>query len=240
MSEIPPARRRVRALLLDFDGLIVDTESPAYDSWNEVYAEHGREMDLLAWADCISNRESTFDPLDDLEHLLGPGTIDAMTVAARRNRRKDELTDMTELLPGIREYIHEAKALGLKLGIASGSSRGWVTRHLQRLGVAEGWDCLRCRDDVERSKPHPDSYLALLDCLGVAADEAIALEDSPNGIRAAQAAGILCVAVPNDLTRRLDLSGADMLVQSLGDHPLARLLADAGAIRRQAGPAGAR
>jgi HAD superfamily hydrolase (TIGR01509 family) len=223
-----------RALLFDFDGLIVDTESPSYDSWNEVYAEHGHQMDLLAWADCISNRESSFDPLADLERLLGPGTIDAMEVEARRARRKDELTDVTQLLPGIREYLEEARAMGLKLGIASGSSRRWVTRHLERLGVAEAWDCLRCWDDVERSKPHPDSYLALLDCLDVPAAEAIAFEDSPNGVRAAQAAGILCVAVPNDLTRRLDLSHADMRVDGLGGHPLRRLLEDAAAARAQA------
>lgn len=214
----------VRALLFDFDGLIVDTESPAYDSWNEVYAEHGQELDLLAWADCISNRESTFDAMAHLRQLLGEGAIDAVAVEAGRNRRKDELSDLAGLLPGVRDYVDQAGAAGLKLGIASGSTRGWVIRHLERVGIAEGWDCLRCRDDVERSKPHPDPYLSLLACLEVGAEEAIAFEDSPNGIRSAQAAGIYCVAVPNTLTRRLDLGAADSMVESLQDLPLSELL----------------
>jgi HAD superfamily hydrolase (TIGR01509 family) len=225
MSDVPP----IRALLFDFDGLIVDTETPSYESWNEIYREHGHELDVNQWADVLSNRESTFDALANLQALLGDDVrLDAVDLDDRRSRRKDQLTDVAELLPGIHQYVSEARATGLKLGIASGSSREWVMRHLERLGIDEGWDCMRTRDDTPRSKPHPDPYISLLECLGVAAAEAIALEDSPNGITSARAAGIFCVAVPNSLTRQLDLSHADLTIESLQDLPLADLVRRAG------------
>lgn len=224
MSDVPS----IRALLFDFDGLIVDTETASYESWNEIYREHGHELDVNLWADVLSNRESTFDAVANLQELLGDTQIDAPALSDRRKRRHDELTDRAELLPGIQEYMVEAKAMGLKLGIASGSSRGWVMRHLERLGLAGGWDCIRSHGDTDRSKPHPDPYVALLECLDVTAADAIALEDSPNGVTSARAAGIYCVAVPNALTRRLDLSHADLIVESLQDVPLPELIRKAG------------
>src|SRR5260370_40757988 len=96
----------------------------------------------------------------------------------------------------------------MKVGVASSSSRDWVHGHLERLGILDLFDCLCSRDDVEHVKPAPDLYLAVLACLGVNAYEAVALEDSPNGILSAQHAGLRCVAVPNPITADLDLSEA--------------------------------
>ena len=86
-----------------------------------------------------------------------------------------------------------------------------------------------CADgDTTRCKPSAALYLEALDALGVEAGEAIAIEDSPNGVAAARAAGIFCVAFPNDVTRGLDLSQADLLLESLEDVPLGELLARVG------------
>ncbi len=113
---------------------------------------------------------------------------------------------------------------GLKLGVASSSTREWVRGHLARLGILERFDCLRCRDDVANAKPEPDLYIAVLDCLGVAAAQAVAIEDSPNGVAAAKRAGMRCVAIPNTITARLDLSQADVVLTSLAEVTLAQLL----------------
>jgi beta-phosphoglucomutase-like phosphatase (HAD superfamily) len=83
---------------------------------------------------------------------------------------------------------------------------------------------MRCRDDVANVKPEPDLYLAVLDCLEVRAAEAIAIEDSPNGVAAAKRAGMRCVAIPNSITARLDLSAADVRLASLADVTLPELL----------------
>jgi putative hydrolase of the HAD superfamily len=77
---------------------------------------------------------------------------------------------------------------------------------------------------VYRSKPDPELYLNVLDKLGVSNSEAIVFEDSPNGILAARRAGIFTVAVPNQITRRLPLDGADLRLESLADLPLEQLL----------------
>jgi beta-phosphoglucomutase-like phosphatase (HAD superfamily) len=121
-------------------------------------------------------------------------------------------------------HIDQAKGMGLKVGVASSSTAEWVRGHLSRLGILEQFDCLRCRDDVAHAKPEPDLYVAVLDCLGVAASEAFAIEDSPNGVMAAKRAGLRCVAIPNSITAKLDLSGADVLLGSLAEITLADLL----------------
>ena len=86
------------------------------------------------------------------------------------------------------------------------------------------FDAIKTSADVERVKPDPALYLAALDALGLDATEAIALEDSPNGIAAAKAAGLFCVAIPNAMTHDLDVSAADLRLASLADLPLAELL----------------
>src|SRR5207248_1820265 len=112
-------------------------------------------------------------------------------------RRTQELLAGREVLPGVLELRERALAAGLKLAIASSSSRGWVVGHLERLGIGEGWDCIVCREDSELAKPDPGLYLAALRCLGVAASEAVAIEDSGHGVTAARAAAVACLVVPS-------------------------------------------
>ena len=125
----------------------------------------------------------------------------------------------------VHDYLAEAGRLGLHLAVASSSSRAWVHGHLTRLALHQHFFCIKCRDDVSHPKPDPALYQAALEALGVEPQEAIALEDSPNGILAAKRAGLFCVAVPNPLTSQLSLAQADLQVASLADLPLTRLLA---------------
>lgn len=213
----------IRALLFDFDGLIVDTETPSYASWQEVYRQHGQELPLDRWA-AIIGTIGGFEPLDYLEELHGP--IDRDAVRARKRERELELLEIEELRPGILDYLEEAERRGLKTAIVSSSSRQWVDRHLARLERAEHFDEIVTADhDPERSKPRPTLYLEALDRLGVSAAEAIAFEDSPNGVKAAKAAGIFTVAVPNGITVALGLGEADLLLASLAEVSLDELLA---------------
>jgi HAD superfamily hydrolase (TIGR01509 family) len=212
----------IRALLFDFDGLIVDTETPSYASWQEVYREHGQELPLDRWA-AIIGTIGGFEPLDYLEELHGP--IDRGAVKTRRSEHELRLLEIEGLRPGILEYVEEAAQLGLKTAIVSSSSRQWVDRHLTRLERTEHFDEIVTADrDPERSKPKPTLYLEALDRLGVSAAEAIAFEDSPNGVKAAKAAGIFTVAVPNGVTASLGLDEADLVLESLAERPLRELL----------------
>jgi HAD superfamily hydrolase (TIGR01509 family) len=212
----------IRAIVFDFDGLILDTEEPVYRSWLEVYEAHGEELPFERWVQIVGSTTTGFHPQHHLEERLGRSL--SKEVLDRRIGRRTELVLAQKLLPGVLQHIDQARVLGLKVGVASSSTADWVRGHLARLGILEKFDCLRCRDDVAKAKPEPDLYIAVLECLGVSASEAFAIEDSPNGVMAAKRAGLRCVAIPNSITAKLDLGGADVLLQSLGEITLADLL----------------
>jgi HAD superfamily hydrolase (TIGR01509 family) len=213
----------IEALLFDFDGLLVDSESVAFETWQEAYREHGAELAVERWAAAIGTIGG-FDPLEHLEESLGRA-IDREAVERTQREREQALAVVQPFRPGVVEYLAEAKSRGMRVAIVSSSSNAWVAGHLERLDTVDAWACVVCANgDVERAKPRPTLYLEALDTLGVAPEAAIAFEDSPNGVAAARAAGIFCVAVPNSVTAQLDLSAADLLVESLEAVPLADLL----------------
>jgi HAD superfamily hydrolase (TIGR01509 family) len=212
----------IKALLFDFDGTLVDTESIDLRTWTEVFESHGVTVPLDRFALRIGTLTGP-NELDELDALLeSPCDRDAVT--ATRRRRELELLELEPLRPGVRELLEDARDLGLHIGIVSSSTRSWIDSNLERLGLVDGWATVVCADgDTARCKPSPALYLEALELLGVAADEAIAIEDSPNGIASARAAGIFCVGFPNDVTSALDLSHADLVVESLEDVSLADL-----------------
>jgi HAD superfamily hydrolase (TIGR01509 family) len=209
----------VRALLFDFDGLILDTELASRAGWELLYRDHGHELPPELWATVVGTTHAPFDPMAHLEELVGePLAREALN--ERRYAHEIELIEAEELRPGIAEYFAVARERGLKRAIVSSSPRAWVDMHLERLEEAVGWDaiCTADRDPV-RAKPAPTLYLEALSLLDVNAAEAVAFEDSPNGVLAAKAAGIFCVAIPNEVTRDLGLedAGADLVLDSLAD-----------------------
>lgn len=212
----------IRAVIFDFDGLILDTEEPVFRSWVEVYEEHGEQLPFDRWVEIVGSTAIGFHPQSHLEELLGRPL--PQEVLDRRIVRRTEFVRAKALLPGVLHHIDEARALGLKLGVASSSTAEWVKGHLARFGILDRFHCVRCRDDVSKVKPAPDLYLAVLECLGVIPGEAFAIEDSPNGITAAKQAGLRCVAIPNTITASLDLSRADVVLGSLAEVTLAQLL----------------
>jgi len=214
----------VRALLFDFDGLIVDTESPSFAAWRWLYAEHGQELSLEHWSAAIGTIGG-FDPLGHLESLVG-SPLEREVLRARELEHELTLVEAEQLRPGIAEYLAYSERLGLRKAIVSSSSRPWIDRNLGRLERLFGWDAIVTADgDKARAKPSPTLYLEALYELSLDASEAIAFEDSPNGIRAAKAAGIRCVAVPNGVTAGLGLDEADLVLDSLESLPLPELLA---------------
>jgi HAD superfamily hydrolase (TIGR01509 family) len=213
----------IRALVFDFDGLIIDTEVPVYQTWAEVYEHHGHHLAVEFWKTIIGQGSDYFDPVADLESRLG-WRLDRAAIVAERKERQTELINALPLLPGVLAWREEAVAMGVRLGVASSSGRAWVTGHLERLGL-DGWQCVRCREDVERAKPAPDLYLAVVECLGVEPHEAVAIEDSAAGVEAARAAGLYCVAVPSSLTVDHDFSRANLLLPSLAAMTFAEVAA---------------
>ena len=125
--------------------------------------------------------------------------------------------------PGVVTLLDEATAAGIPVGVASSSTVEWVEGHLDRLGVLDRFDVVRCRDHVERAKPSPDLFVAALAALGADPARSVALEDSHHGCTAAKAAGMVCVVVPNDVTRSQSFDHADLVVESLTEVSVAAL-----------------
>jgi beta-phosphoglucomutase-like phosphatase (HAD superfamily) len=212
---------KVAAVVLDFDGLILDTETPIYESWRAAYRRHGQSIGLDEWQHSLGTH-GVFDPLAHLQSLV-PG-LDAEAVKDEVRKATAQGCDAQPLLPGVETLLREAKALGLGRAVASSSSCGWVTGWLERHAVRDLLDVVVARDDVARVKPDPELYLLAARRLGVAPGACVAFEDSPNGMRAALAAGMRCVAVPNDLTRPLARPAVDLELRSLDERPLHAIL----------------
>ncbi len=223
-----PARKRrtgkkIKALVFDFDGLVVDTEVPIFRAWQRIYREHGQELPLDRWLTIIGTSSGSFDPVQELGDRIGEH-LDEAALDTLERLYYAESTALQQLLPGVAEYLAGAHRLGLKTAVASSSTRKWVMEHLERFRIGGQFDAIVCREDVKRTKPDPELYRTALQRLGVQPDEAIALEDSTNGIQAAKAAGLYCVVVPNLLTADLDLTEADLRLLSLEAMSLPALL----------------
>jgi putative hydrolase of the HAD superfamily len=214
----------MRALIFDFDGLIVDTESAIYEAWRELYFHHGHDLPLSTYVQCVGSTFSTYDPMAALESLTGAPVL-WEEVLPRKDARIRELQKELDTMPGIRTLLMEAERQGIPCAIASSSQRIHVEGWLDRTGIMDAFTLIRTRDDVARAKPAPDLFLAAAAGLGLDPAETLVLEDSSNGLLAARAAGAPCVIVPSPVTRGSDFTGAAAIIDSLEGVTLEGLLA---------------
>lgn len=208
----------LHALIFDFDGLILDTETPEVLVWQAIYKEHGFELPVEEWEKTVGGYGiSNFDAAEHLSHLSS-GRLDPVSLRAAYRRDADTIIRASPILPGVLEMIEQAKQADVKISIGSSSPHSWVDTHAKRLGIFEHFDHIICADDVSpgRTKPNPDIYLKALGQLDVKKEAAVVFEDSVNGVLASRRAGIFVVAVPNPLTAKMGVSG-DLTVSSLAD-----------------------
>lgn len=215
----------IDTVIFDFDGVILDTETPDFQSWQSVFRSHGVELDLARWTRYVGSGSHNFDACGHLEKLTGQG-VDRRQVATARRQRYLRQVNSQPLMPGVADRIAEARALGLKLGVASSSSRGWVEGHLHRLGILQMFAAVKTADDVARVKPDPQIYRSVAAALGSLPKQSLAIEDSAHGVNAAKGAGLHCLAVPNSITRHMPLQNADRRFDSLEEVSLADLRAE--------------
>jgi putative hydrolase of the HAD superfamily len=208
----------LRALIFDFDGLLVDTETVLIDAWVQIHAEDSITVDgnvlhhIVGHTDVVHDYWSAYAP-----------EINRVTLEERYRSAARALTLAAPPLPGALALLNAARTAGLRIGLASNSTHAHVEGHLAHRGMLQLFDFIACRDDVTVGKPEPDVYLAALRGLGVNATEAIAFEDSVPGHVAAHRAGLRVVVVPNPSTTHCDFSHAWTKVPSLAHLSLAEL-----------------
>lgn len=200
---------------------MVDTEWPSFQAWRRFYTERGATLALSDWVAAVGG-DGGFDPIAHLEAQIGQ-PIDREDVLAKRQAMKAELVRSAPLMEGVRERIAEARELGWAVGVASSSDSAWVEGHLTRLGMLDKIDAVRTRDYVSRVKPSPEVFQKAAEALAIAPEACVVCEDSLNGVRAARAAGMFVVAIPNRVTQAIDFSEAHLRVDSLSELSLAAL-----------------
>ena len=206
----------IRSLVFDFDGLMIDTETPDFASWQEIYQSYGANLTLGEWSVCIGLAASDYDPYANLAAQIGK-PVDRELIRQERRARYLELIEAQDPLPGVVDLLVAAQAADFKIGMATSSTEGWALGHLQRLGLDHYFEVIFTAADVEKAKPDPALYRMAVEALGVPPHQAIALEDSRNGMLSAKGAGLFCAVVPNPMTQNLDFSEADLRLDSLAD-----------------------
>jgi len=213
----------IRALVFDFDGLILDTETPLIDAYAAIHAAHGVPFNRDAFIADIGRAENIFDPW----HGFSPHT-DRVALEIERREAKHEFLLQQTARPGIVALLDAARESGLHVGLASNAEHEWVEPHLARLGLLDRFQFLACRGDTPSPKPEPDLYKLVLHRFGLKGIEAIAFEDSFTGSLAAKRANCWVVAVPNPSTAHHDFTHAHWCVPSLADCTLPDLIAKFG------------
>ena len=203
----------ILAVLFDLDGLMVDSEPHALATWEMVMARRGVQLDQAAIDAMLGRR------LDDTARALierfGLSDDPVALGMEKTDLQIEQLDGNVPAMPGLLELIDALEARGVKRAVASSGLRRYVHAVLHLIGLAGRFDAVVTGDDVANGKPAPDVFLRAAGRLGVPPAACLALEDAPNGIAAAKAAGMACIAVPNAFTRALDLSGADLVLPSL-------------------------
>jgi HAD superfamily hydrolase (TIGR01509 family) len=213
----------IKGFIFDFDGLILDTEGPILQSWQELYQSYGSQISLEDWGKIVGSGEVFFDPVQELERRVGR-ELDWEKIEPDRRLREQQLIASETPLPGVSELLHAAKQAGIKVALASSSTCDWVEGHLGRLGLIDYFDFLLASNDVDLTKPDPELFLSALQAMNLEPSEVVVFEDSPNGVLAANRAGIFVVAVPNAVTREMSLENADLCLDSLAGIRLEELL----------------
>jgi HAD superfamily hydrolase (TIGR01509 family) len=213
----------IKALIFDFDGLILDTETPAFVTWQKVYKDYGQELSLETWQHALGRRGGEgFKPLEHLATLIRE--FDKEAVADKRWQHKMDLCEKESVRPGVLETIATAKQLGLTCVVASSSGREWVEGWLNKHDLIKHFAFTKTGDDVENVKPAPDLFLNVATKLAVQPNECLVFEDSPNGTRAALSAGMPCVVVTNSVTEGLEFPEHTLKLKQMDEMRLENIL----------------
>jgi len=207
--------QKVKALLFDLDGTLINSEIIHFDCWSEILTEYGIKLTYDIW---LKNYAGIPLPAK-AEKLIKNYNI--KTTQAEIIKKKEQVTikrlrakdvDMMPYAMEILNYFSEKKLI---LGLVTASSRADVEAIFERNGLGRYFNVIITRSDVNKSKPDPESYNTCLNKLGVAKEGCVVFEDTISGIKSAKAAGLLCFAIQSNAVIRDELSIADQLFLNL-------------------------
>jgi len=211
----------VQALVFVFDGTLVDTETPELTVWQETFRSYGVEMPEGYWANLVGRgAEQEFErPAQLLSRLTGKAFDGYEDVRVKiRAIIRDQ-----PLRPGVQALLDAAQKENIPCAVASSSPHAWVDPGLETRNIPDHFQAIVCADDVPRAKPFPDLFLEACRRLNADPSQAVAIEDSTNGLAAAKAAGLFAIVTPNPVTAGFDFSAADLVLPDLSHIDLKRI-----------------
>ncbi|PUB12260.1 HAD family hydrolase [Paenisporosarcina sp. OV554] len=211
----------IKAVIFDFDGLIIDTETVWYEAFREALYQFEVDLTIEQFALVIGTDDAVLDKYI-LDNIKESSTISEIKELA--SKLFHEKIGQPILREGVLDYLITAKEAGIKIGLASSSKRNWVEKFLMQLHILPYFEVIKTRDDVTTVKPDPELYLQAIKALGVQPEEAVAFEDSLNGLKAARAAGLKCVIFPNPVTTNLAFEDFSLRLFSMAEKPLEFIL----------------
>lgn len=212
----------IKAVIFDFDGLILDTETAWYESYKEIlFKDYQFELPLDVFVACVGSDDTTLINYLKKE-LAGNFDYDSFLDAASTLHR--EKMKVAEAREGVGQYLEDARKYGLKIALATSSKRSWATTHLTNLNLISYFDHIISKDDVEQIKPAPDLFLKALEVLDVDSKEALVFEDSLNGLIAAQKAKLKTIIIPNPVTEGLPFENYHLKLKSMKEKPLLEVI----------------
>jgi putative hydrolase of the HAD superfamily len=205
----------IKAVIFDFDGTIIDTETIWFEVYKEVFKEKfDVELPLEEFVKVIGTTDEVL--YQYIENQVGM-KINPREINELANQRFLHKKGILEVREGVKEKLDEAKELGLKIGLASSSSREWVEGFLRQFDLWSYFSVIKTKEDVTKVKPDPALYIKALEELEVEPQEALAIEDSANGAMAAVEAGMKCIVIPNQVTAFLTFHEKTMRSESFID-----------------------
>jgi HAD superfamily hydrolase (TIGR01509 family) len=207
----------LKAVIFDMDGVLIDSQPLHFKAERETAAHFGcsiTEEELKQylgwrgedfWNDLI-RKYSLPATLEEIREYNRPVIERHLREAAKPDK------ELQGMLSGLRQNE-------LKLSVASSARKRPIGIILGGLGIEEYFDAVVCGDDVARGKPEPDIFMLAAERMGVGARDCAVVEDAPSGIKAANSAGMLSIALRGGINAELDLSEADVVIDSLGELP---------------------
>lgn len=202
----------IKAVIFDMDGVVVDTEPLSHRANKKFYESLGLDVTDDVYSTFIGNSDKNI--IQKIKNIYGVDTDEAILVAQGLEYYCQEFdADATlELMPGLKNLVIDLYNNGMKILLASSSSKVKIERVFNRFGLNQYFSHKISGQDFEFSKPHPAIFLDAVAKSGFTADECIVIEDSTNGIKAAKAAGIYCIGYKNEEESLQDTSLADEVI----------------------------
>lgn len=208
---------RFQAVLFDHDGTLVESEDQHFALWNQVLAPYGFALTLAQYKGFYAGVPTDANAVDLVERFGVKEQPDVLARLKNESSRTYLRDKAFPLMPGVRESIHQLQTAGLRLGVVTGARAYAIDATLRSHALAPVFETVVSADDVVHSKPAPDCYLLALRRMGLAAQDAVAFEDTEHGVAAAIAAGMACVAIPTEMSAGHDFSAATVTLPSMQD-----------------------